>query len=218
MDVLSYGWRQGGQPDPDGATLAAVRKHYRESTSSRVSVADGDRGLFWDHVSVPQNNHLNQRSDGERRIFKAALGAMGNLYASVTGTSVLMLDARRMPASPNAFSGVLKFFGQEFDPDGSLIGPTKFRVLFEGTEEAAETQLISMVQRAHEAMDSSPAVELTIMSLWRDTASYQVIVRFGSMAQADYVANAFKDLQRGQQTYLKDCDLVYNSLPCARPD
>ena len=88
-NVLSYGWKMGGQPDPDGSNLKAVRsrlaleeKDYMDGIGQKnpaVKSRASDRLLFVDYVSLPQKDYQDYRSDKDNEKFKEGLGQMGTL-------------------------------------------------------------------------------------------------------------------------------------------
>lgn len=83
--ALSYGWQSADHPDPNGKTLKAVRSYLQRQKKKNVNVEE--LALFWDFASCPQKPRYGEQVE----LFKAALKQMGNLYASVMGTAVLIL-------------------------------------------------------------------------------------------------------------------------------
>lgn len=54
VSVLSYGWRMGGQPDPDGETLEAVRLHMQELVQKR-RIPPSEQLMFWEYPRSGSN-------------------------------------------------------------------------------------------------------------------------------------------------------------------
>ena len=96
--VLSYGWLSAAEADPYGSRLAMLRTYIG-------SLKDADEcGLFIDQVCLPQP----PRTKEEDEVFFKGLAQMGSLYASVTGTTVLM--QREVPPRPSAYDGKIRLF------------------------------------------------------------------------------------------------------------
>ena len=83
VGALSYGWLVGGDPDPDGARFRVVQRALKDMKVIR--------GLFWDFASCYQDPPGGKRTAEERASFDRALKVMGDVYASVVGTTVLQL-------------------------------------------------------------------------------------------------------------------------------
>jgi len=73
--ALSHMWLSRGHPDPDGTTLAMVKRGIQLLLKSKKY------GIFWDYASLYQKS-LNQtsRNPHERKIFKEALNGIPYLY------------------------------------------------------------------------------------------------------------------------------------------
>ena len=105
---LSYGWLTALHPDPQGTTLAAVRRFLKADEATATS----DLGLFWDFCSLPQRGpNGEKKTDQENVFFKRGLEVMGSFYASVTGTAVI--QQRKIVLPPGATSG---FGPGEYNP------------------------------------------------------------------------------------------------------
>ena len=94
--VLSYGWVQPGEPDPNGTYLRALRRLLTHMGR------DAERcGVFWDYAALPQRRHVDgawqDRTAAEEATFRAGLALMGKLYGSMWRTTVVqhkLLPAR----------------------------------------------------------------------------------------------------------------------------
>jgi hypothetical protein len=49
--VLSYGWRMGGNPDPDGRTIDAVMRFLKDRLTEKEQ---DEAGMFLDFAALPQ--------------------------------------------------------------------------------------------------------------------------------------------------------------------
>ena len=87
--ALSYCWLTAAHPDPHGYTLAAVRRHLRESGAAE------SKGLFIDYMSLPQKDANGERSADDVEKFNGGLGVMGYCYASIAATAVV--QCKRLP-------------------------------------------------------------------------------------------------------------------------
>lgn len=96
--VLSYGWWTTTIADPDGCTLAEVRRYLRSEPTTAGC------GLFWDVACRPQGDC----TDDEKRQGQEALEVMSCLYASVVGTTVL--QQKDIPPRPARFDGMVRLF------------------------------------------------------------------------------------------------------------
>ena len=148
-------------------------------------------------ASIPQKDYTGYRSEEDNKVFKEALDQMGSLYASVTGTTVLVLNPTMMPAAPKEFEAVIKFFGGGiFDP---LFAPGL-------SEEDARRRLENVIQNR-----SDPPFDYNILGFSRVTEK-EACVRFLDVEQASQVIGLFKTYQRGSKMYPEDCDWIYNQL------
>ena len=110
--VLSHGWRSDVQPDPDGKELRAIRSWLKRQDPATLK----NCSLFYDWVSVRQREpHTGQMTDQDRAAFDEALNLMGNLFASVHGTSVLRLAPEKMPDAPVELQGIIWLIFEDVD-------------------------------------------------------------------------------------------------------
>ena len=78
--ALSYCWISAEHPSAHGqAYIMAVRRFLQSGHGTHVV------GVFWDYASLPQK----PRTGGDAAIFERALGVMGDIFASVLGTTVI---------------------------------------------------------------------------------------------------------------------------------
>ena len=82
--VVSHAWMTPSHPDPIGVTLTAMR-HYIQEDQGRSACA-----VFVDYCSLPQKDSNGERSTREQATFSRGLGVMASMYASLTGTTVLI--------------------------------------------------------------------------------------------------------------------------------
>ena len=110
--VLSHGWRSDVQPDPDGKELRAIRSWLKRQDPATLK----NCSLFYDWVSVRQREpHTGQMTDQDHAAFDEALNLMGNLFASVHGTSVLRLAPEKMPDAPAELQGIIWLIFEDVD-------------------------------------------------------------------------------------------------------
>jgi len=108
---LTYGWPSAGHPDPEGVRLREVRRVL----AAKKHIA----AIFWDYASLHQHPPNGKRSDEEGALFGLALKAMGGVYASAVGTTVLQI--KEIPRRPQGFDGALCLFGLAADADEASI-------------------------------------------------------------------------------------------------
>lgn len=99
--ALSYGWNSPGNPDPTGMRVYIVQRGLKNH--SHIV------GLFWDFGSLYQHLETRKRSPEENRSFKAGIAVMGDLYASVIGTTVF--QSTEMPRRPPNMDGLIVAYG-----------------------------------------------------------------------------------------------------------
>jgi len=97
VGVASHGWLTAGNPDPTGHRIALLRRALAKLPHLEA--------LFFDFSSLYQL----PRSAEEQEAFERALGVMGDLYASLVGTTVLQI--KEIPARPVEYDGYLTLFG-----------------------------------------------------------------------------------------------------------
>ena len=69
----------------------------------------GLKAVFWDQATL----HQPPRSEEQNAAFLRALGAMGDLYASPVGTTVLQIT--EMPPRPAEYDGLLCLGGAQYE-------------------------------------------------------------------------------------------------------
>ena len=92
---LTYGWCSPNNPDPSGAYLGAVRRFLRHPLGAHI------KAVFWDFASLPQK----PRTPAEDDAFSEALKAMGDMYASALGVTVIRHQS--IPPRPSEYIGKL---------------------------------------------------------------------------------------------------------------
>jgi hypothetical protein len=95
--VVSHAWMTPSHPDPLGVTLRALQAYVRAEDARRGCAC------FVDYCSLMQKDARGERTAEEREAFSRGLGVMASLYASITGTAVLV--QRTVPPRPAAAEG-----------------------------------------------------------------------------------------------------------------
>ena len=107
--ALTYGWGSVDFPDPSGEVLATIVAFLRSDAGAAVE------GLFWDFCSLYQP----PRSEVQTKLFKTALGCMGDIYASPLATMVLRHEF--VPECPPAIAADVALFGVGSDADPAAV-------------------------------------------------------------------------------------------------
>ena len=98
--ALSQAWQTPQHPDPHGNTLKAVRNYLNTERDTDSC------GLFWDFLSIYQKDPITwDRTEEEDVVFRRGLDVMTLLYASLTGTTVLLQT--EVPTRPQQYEGQL---------------------------------------------------------------------------------------------------------------
>ena len=105
--VLSYGWLLSWDCDPTRGRLALLRAALQQRPHLKA--------VFWDQATLYQP----PRSEEQNAAFSRALGAMGDLYASPVGTTVLQI--KEMPPRPAEYDGLLCIEGAQCESGEELI-------------------------------------------------------------------------------------------------
>ena len=109
--ALSYRWLTRLHPEPNGTTLATIRRYLLANKRSTAGC-----GLFWDYASLPQRGaNGEERSPEDTAIFKRGLKVMGFFYASIFGTAVVQLKA--IPPQPKELNGCVAIYNCTEDED-----------------------------------------------------------------------------------------------------
>ena len=144
-------------------------------------------------TSLHQKDVRGLREGRDDEQFKAGLGGMGRLYASMRGTSVLMLQD--MPAAPSDFRGVLVLYGLPAKMADDLL-LTKDRVAQHIWPELPEVHASILAIEKMRGAGADPST----------TVQAEVTVRFESEAAATCALHAAKE--RGIAA-----DTRYNARP-----
>jgi hypothetical protein len=104
---LTAAFARIAQPDPAGARLAVLK--------CALAQLDYLEGVFFDCASL----HQVPRTHEEDAIFKSALPAMNQLYASAVGTTVLQI--KEIPPRPAEMDGWLCLFGVAWTVDMASV-------------------------------------------------------------------------------------------------
>ena len=116
-------------PDEGGDYLAAVRRFLRSKP-----IGTHIKAFFWDYSSLHQKSASGDRTPEENEAFKRALAVMGDLYASVTGTTVL--QSPEIPQCPEEYSKMICLFGLK---DG--IGEEEIRKALSAAGEVVDVKI-----------------------------------------------------------------------------
>ena len=110
VGVLTYGWNTPDEPDPTGTILQRIRHFLRGPLGKSITA------IFWDFPSL----HQKPRTPEEDKAFGQALDRMGDLYASVTGVTVMR--HRAIPPRPTSYDGrMLVIPPSEFPSDAGAV-------------------------------------------------------------------------------------------------
>ena len=151
--ALSQAWQTPQHPDPHGKTLMAVRNYLNTERDTDSC------GLFWDFLSIHQKKPIEwYRTEEEELVFQRGLEVMALLYASLTGSTVLLQT--EVPTRPQQYKGQLTVWNvsdeavleEEMAHFGKVKGitvtGTTATVSFETELAAEEAQKALPVERA----------------------------------------------------------------------
>ena len=151
--ALSQAWQTPQHPDPHGKTLMAVRNYLNTERDTDSC------GLFWDFLSILQKEPITcNRTEEEELVFQRGLEVMTLLYASLTGTTVLLLTD--VPTRPKQYEGQLIVWNVSDEAvlekemahfgkvKGITVTGTTATVSFETEPEAENAQKALTVERA----------------------------------------------------------------------
>lgn len=127
VGVLSYGWLTPDNPDPMGDRFKLLGDALDEQKHIEA--------VFWDYPSLYQKSATEgDRTIKENASFKRAIAVMGDLYASVAGTTVL--QSKEVPKCPEEFANIICLFDLK---DG--MGEKEIRAALAGVGEIKDVKI-----------------------------------------------------------------------------